>query len=154
MDLQATGISILALPASDLYMMARQDTHNVRRGVAPIDQLATWGVNVGLATNNVQNLFTPFGDGDILKICTLLAQVLHMGTDASHQLCLQMATTHAAKAMGFTNHRIAVGSPADLVILGATTVTEAIAAAPLDRTVIKRGQVVAQSRVERQLMKR
>lgn len=151
-DLQAAGISILALPASDLYMMARQDTHNVRRGVAPIDQLAAWGVNVGLATNNVQNLFTPFGDGDVLKICTLLAQVLHMGTETSHQLCLNLATTNAAQAIGLANHRIAVGSPADLVILGATTVTEAIAAAPIDRTVIKRGQIVAQTRVERQLI--
>jgi cytosine deaminase len=43
------------------------------------------GVNVGLAVNNVQNLFTPFGDGDVLKMCTLLAQVLQLGTTASHE---------------------------------------------------------------------
>lgn len=86
-EIRDAGISILALPASDLYMMSRKDTHNVRRGVAPVHQLAQMGVNVGLAVNNVQNLFTPFGDGDVLKICTLLAQVLHMGTVASHELC-------------------------------------------------------------------
>jgi cytosine deaminase len=62
------GISILALPASDLYMMARKDTHNVRRGVAPVHNLLQLGINGGPATNNVQNLFTPFGDGDVLKI--------------------------------------------------------------------------------------
>lgn len=152
-DLQSAKISILALPASDLYMMARQDTHNVRRGVAPIHLLAEWGVNVGVATNNVQNLFTPFGDGDILKICTLLAQVLQMGTEASHQLCLEMATSKAAQAIGITNYGVAVGKQADLVILDAASVSEAIAAAPMGRTVIKGGQIVAQNRVERKLWK-
>ncbi|HEY9642357.1 MAG TPA: amidohydrolase family protein [Coleofasciculaceae cyanobacterium] len=148
-QIQAAGISILALPASDLYIMSRKDTHNVRRGVAPIQRLSELGVNVGLATNNVQNLFTPFGDGDVLKICTLLAQVLQLGTIASHQLCLEMATTQAAQAIGIHNYGVAVGKVADLVILDAVSVSEAIGSAPVGRTVIKRGQVVAASRLER-----
>jgi cytosine deaminase len=148
-QIQAAGISILALPASDLYIMSRKDTHNVRRGVAPIQRLAEFDVNVGLATNNVQNLFTPFGDGDVLKICTLLAQVLQLGTIASHRLCLEMATTQAARAIGIDNYGIAAGKVADLVILDARSVSEAIGSAPVGRTVIKQGQVVASSRLER-----
>jgi len=144
-DTAAAGISILALPATDLYMMGRHDTHNVRRGVAPAHLLTALGVNTGLATNNVQNLFTPFGDGDLLKMCTLLAQVLHLNTAASHELCLAMATTHAAQAIGLSNHSLAPGNAADLVILNATSVTEAIGAAPTQRTVIKKGRIVAQS---------
>jgi cytosine deaminase len=151
-SIRAAGISILALPASDLYMMSRKDSHNVRRGVAPVQTLLDLGINSGLATNNVQNLFTPFGDGDVLKICTLLAQVLHLGTVASHECCLEMATTQAAKAMGFHSYGIAPGNIADLVILNATSVTEAIGAAPSDRTVIKAGRVVAQSQLQQQLI--
>jgi cytosine/creatinine deaminase len=147
------GISILALPASDLYMMARQDTHNVRRGVAPVHTLANMGVNTGIAVNNVQNLFTPFGDGDVLKIATLLAQVLQMGTTDSHQLCMKMATARAAEAIGIRNYGIKVGNAADLVILKAESVTEAIATAPVGRTVIKNGRVVAKSWVERSVFK-
>lgn len=146
----SAGIALLALPASDLYMMARKDTHNVRRGVAPIHALAKSGVTVGVATNNVQNLFTPFGDGDMLKVCTLLAQVLHLGTARQHEQCLTMATTQAASAIGLSNYGIAPGCIADLVILNAHSVTEAIAAAPIERTVIKRGRVVAQRRCEQQ----
>ncbi|XGV96482.1 MAG: amidohydrolase family protein [Leptolyngbya sp. BL-A-14] len=145
------GISILALPATDLYMMARRDTHNRRRGVAPVHTLSTYGVNAGVATNNVQNLFTPFGDGDLLKLCTLLAQVLHLNTSVSHAQCLAMATTHAAQAIGLSNHTLAPGSVADLVILQAQSVTEAIGAAPNDRTVIKNGRIVAQSRLQKTL---
>ncbi|NJM87660.1 MAG: amidohydrolase family protein [Hydrococcus sp. RU_2_2] len=145
-SLQEAGIAILALPATDLYMMARQDTHNVRRGVAPIHRLAESGIKVGLATNNIKNLFTPFGDGDVLKICTLLAQVLQLGTHKHHQLCLEMVTTRAAKAIGINDYGIDVGKIADLVLLEANSISDAIGTAPLNRTTIKRGQVVAQNR--------
>jgi cytosine/creatinine deaminase len=145
--IREAGVSILALPASDLYMMARKDTHNIRRGVAPIHQLIDRGVVAGVAVNNIQNLFTPFGDGDVLKICTLLAQVLHLGTTRQHEQCLSMATTLAAQAIGVPNHQIAIGNPADLVILNAQSATEAIAAAPGARSVIKKGALVAQSRL-------
>ncbi len=143
--LKKAGIAILALPATDLYMMARQDNYNVRRGVAPIHRLAESGVKVGLATNNVQNLFTPFGDGDLLKICTLLAQVLQLGTIASHQLCLEMATSRAAQAIGINDYGIEVGKVADLVLLEAHSLSTAIGTAPLNRITIKRGEIVSQS---------
>jgi cytosine/creatinine deaminase len=146
-QIRDAGISVLALPASDLYMMGRKDSHNVRRGVAPVHQLAEFGVTVGLATNNVQNLFTPFGDGDVLKLCTLLAQVLQLGTIAQHQRCLDMATTLAAKAIGIENHSIAVGNPADLVILEAKSVSQAIGTAPVGRTVIKQGKAIVQTQI-------
>ena len=147
-SLKEAGIAILALPATDLYMMARQDTHNVRRGAAPIDRLAESGIKVGIATNNVQNLFTPFGDGDMLKICTLLAQVLQLGTTASHQLCLEMATSRAAQAIGIQDYGIEVGKIADLVLLEANSVSAAIGTAPLNRITIKGGHIVAQSHCE------
>lgn len=147
------GISVLALPTTDLYMMARQDTHNVRRGIAPVHRLAELGVTVGLATNNVLNLFTPFGDGDVLKLCTLLAQVLHLGTVSSQRLCLELATSRAAAAIALPHHGIEVGSIADLVLLNVRSVSEAIGSAPTGRTVIKNGTVVVQSKVEQQWFK-
>ncbi|MGB3200868.1 MAG: amidohydrolase family protein [Nodosilinea sp.] len=148
--LRDSQISILALPASDLYMMARQDTHNQRRGVAPIHRLAEQGVTVGVATNNILNLFTPFGDGDVLKICTLVAQVLQLGTTDAHRLCLAMATTQAAQAIGITDYGLRVGNRADLVLLKASSVSATVGAAPVQRTVIKAGQVVAQTRLDQQ----
>ncbi|MEL6263925.1 MAG: hypothetical protein AAFR12_23020 [Cyanobacteria bacterium J06626_6] len=55
-----------------------------------------------------------------------------------------MATTQAAKAIGLHNHRIAVGCNADLVILDAASVSQAIGAAPVSRTTIKAGTVVSE----------
>jgi cytosine/creatinine deaminase len=143
--LKEANISILALPATDLYMMAKKDAYHKRRGVAPIDRLAELGVQVGVATNNIQNLFTPFGDGDVLKMCTLLAQVLQLGTTASHQLCLEMATSRAASAIGIDNYGVEVGKMADLVLLETSSISAAIGSPPFCRTTLKRGKVIARS---------
>lgn len=151
-EIEETGIAILALPASDLYMMARKDTHNQRRGVAPIHQLAEWGVTVGVATNNILNLFTPFGDGDVLKIGTLLAQVLQMGTTQAQTHCLDMVSVGAARAIGIRDYGLEPGKTADLVLLEARSVAEAVGAAPVGRTVIKQGRIVARTNVDRQLI--
>ncbi|MEL6401795.1 MAG: amidohydrolase family protein [Cyanobacteria bacterium J06607_6] len=150
-DLAAAGIAVLALPASDLYMMARRDTHNVRRGVAPLHQLHQWGVTVGTATNNIQNLFTPFGDGDMLKMGTLLAQVLQLGTGAQQEFCLNVTTQYAAQAIGIHDYGIAPGRVADFVLLAAGSAAEAIATAPPGRTVFKGGKIVAQTHLQQTL---
>ena len=149
--LRKANISVLALPASDLYMMAREDTHNVRRGIAPVDRLIEMGVNCAIATNNIQNLFTPVGDGDPLKICTLIAQTLQMGTVASHQQCLEMATTRAAKTIGLDGTGIAAGKAADLVVLAVHSVSAAIGAAPVERIAIKNGRVSSQTQLQQTL---
>jgi cytosine deaminase len=149
-DLQDAGIAVLALPASDLYMMSRQDTHNVRRGVAPLHRLADWGVTVGTATNNIQNLFTPFGDGDVLKIATLLANVLQLGTSAQHEFCLDLVTRQGAKAIGIDNYGVKPRCVADLVLLGAHSASEAIATATPQRTVFKAGKLVAKTQLQSQ----
>jgi len=149
-DLKAAGISVLALPASDLYMMSRRDTHNVRRGVAPLHQLYDWGVTVGTATNNIQNLFTPFGDGDVRKIATLLANVLQLGTLDRHEFCLDVVTRQGARAIGIDNYGVEPGCVADLVLLDATSASAAIATATPSRTVFKAGKIVAQTQLQSQ----
>lgn len=150
--LREAGISVLALPATDLYTMARKDTHNVRRGVAPVHTLLDLGVNSAIATNNIQNHFTPFGDGDPLKLCTLLAQVLQLGTPKRHIECIDMATTRAAKAIGIHNHTIEPGNPADFVIINAHSASGAISEAPVGRVTIKNGNIVSQTDIQRNLI--
>ena len=52
------------------------------------------------------------------------------------------------KAIGLSKHGLTPGNSADLVLLNAISVTEAIGAAPTDRTVIKNGRIVAQSQLQ------
>ncbi len=142
------GISILVLPATDLYLMGRQDDRNVRRGLAPARRLHEAGVNVAVATNNVQNPFTPFGDADLLRIANLLANAAHFGTAEDLLLVLDMATTHGARALRRADFGLVEGARADLVLLDCTEPAAAVAALPERLLVMKDGAVAVTNRVE------
>lgn len=98
-------------------MMGREDNGNKRRGVCPVDKLHEQGVTAAFASNNIQNLFTFTGDGDILKIGTLLCQILQLTSENGANKCIEMATEIAAKALN-VKHFLGENQSADLVILG------------------------------------
>ena len=54
-----TGIAVTVLPLTDLFVMGRDQDHDVRRGVADANFLVEHGVNCSLSTNNVLNPVTP-----------------------------------------------------------------------------------------------
>ena len=147
------GISILVLPATDLYLMGRSDVRNVRRGLAPARRLHEAGVNVAVATNNVQNPFTPFGDCDLLRVANLLATAGHFGTVEDLVLVLRMATDHGARALRLRDHGIREGARADLVLLDCAEPAEAVGAIPERLMVIKNGAVVVTNHVETTFMR-
>lgn len=135
------GISLLVLPATDLYLMGRRDERNVRRGLAPVRRLVEAGVNVAVSTNNVQNPFTPFGDADLLRAANLLAIAGHLGTVDDLGLVLRMATEHGARALRRADYGLQPGARADLVLLDCTEPAAAVAAVPERLVVIKDGVV-------------
>jgi hypothetical protein len=78
----------------------------------------------------------------------------HGRVAASH--CGAMARyndVYAAKAARVEDYGIAEGSRADLVVVGAPSVHEAIRLQPLRRHVIKEGREVARSTVSHELLK-
>jgi cytosine/creatinine deaminase len=58
-SLADSGIAVTVLPATDLFLMGRDQDHAVRRGVADANFLAAHGVQCSLSTNNVLNPATP-----------------------------------------------------------------------------------------------
>jgi cytosine deaminase len=144
----AAGISVLVLPATDLYLMGRRDVKNVRRGVAPLRPLLAAGVNVAVSTNNVQNPFTPFGDADLLRMANLLANACHLGTVEDLCLALRLATEGGARALRLPDFGLVEGARADLVLLDCHEPAAAVAAIPERLVVVKNGAVSVTNRVE------
>jgi cytosine deaminase len=147
-QIRDAGISILTLPATDLYLMGRSDERNVRRGLAPARRLLDAGVNVAVSTNNVQNPFTPFGDADLLRVANILATAGHFGTADDLVLVLRMATERGARALRLGEHGVREGARADLVVLDCTEPAEAVGAIPERLMVMKGGRIVATTRTE------
>ncbi len=127
------GVAVTVLPATDLFLMGRGHDHNVPRGVTPAHRLAGQGVTCSLASNNVLNPFTPFGDCSLIRMANLYANVAQIGRPAEIAACLDLVTSAPARLMNLTDYGIAVGHPADLVVLDCTTALAAVAelASPL-----------------------
>jgi cytosine deaminase len=147
--LRAAAVTIVSLPATDLYLGGRGDECSPRRGLAPVRLLRDAGVNVTYSSNNVRNAFTPFGKADMLQIGNLLAHAAQLGTPEQQDEVLRMATYDAARALGLGDaYGLRVGCPADLAILDCTAVADVLSEIPPPRWVLKRGVVVAETRVE------
>jgi len=143
------GVAVTSLPATDLFMQGRDQTDNVRRGVVDVNVLVEHGVNCSISTNNILNPFTPLGDCSLIRMANLQANVCQISHPHRLRECFAMLTERSARLMNLKDYGIAVGNPADIVVIDALTPEQAVAenAAPL--VVFKRGvRTVTRARAE------
>jgi cytosine deaminase len=143
------GVAVTSLPATDLFMQGRDQTDNVRRGVVDVNVLVEHGVNCSISSNNILNPFTPLGDGSLIRMANLQANVCQIGHAHRLRELFAMCTERSARLMNLGDYGIAVGNPADIVVIDAATPEQAVAenAAPL--VVFKHGvRTVTRPRAE------
>jgi cytosine deaminase len=128
-QLAKAGVAVTVLPATDLYLMGRDATHNAPRGLTLAHKLAGDGIVCSVATNNVLNPFTPFGDASLLRMANFYANVAHAAV-GDFDTCLDLVTELPARLMNLGDYGIAVGKPADLVVLDTQDSRFAIAELP------------------------
>jgi cytosine deaminase len=146
--LRDADVSIVTLPATDLYLGGRGDERNQRRGLTPVHRLRDAGVNVTFSSNNVRNAFTPFGKADMLQIGNLLAHAAQFGTPQSQAEVLRMATYDAARSIGLPDYGLAEGRRADLVVCDSEVVGDVLADIPPRLWVVRGGRVTVETRHE------
>ena len=126
-SLAGSGVAVTVLPATDLFLMGRDQEHSVRRGVADANVLCGHGVRCSLSTNNVLNPATPYGDCSLIRIANLYANVLQVDRPAHLRECFEMLTDRSAQLLNYKDYGFAVGNPADVVIFNAETPEQAVA---------------------------
>src|SRR3954471_7991824 len=127
--LARAGVAVTVLPATDLYLMGRDATHNSPRGLTAAHKLVEKGVLCSVATNNVLNPFTPFGDASLLRMANFYANVAHAAV-SEFDACLDLVTQLPARLMNLRDYGIAPGNPADIIVLDTTSGKNAIAELP------------------------
>lgn len=144
--IKEAGINIVVLPFTDMHLNARNDDHNVRRGVAPVKLMWDVEVSVGLSSNNVRNAFTPFGNADLMDVALFMAQVGHMGSPDDFRRLVHTITYDNARIIGIDQgYGVKVGDRADLVVLDGTDPATALLDRAVRTAVIKGGRVVART---------
>jgi len=138
-QLADAGVAVTVLPSTDLHLMGRRHDYAVPRGVVPVETLREAGVTCSISTNNVLNPFTPYGDGSLVRMANLYANVCHVSRPVDLAGCLDMITGAAARLLRLDDYGLKVGGPADLVCLDARSPAEAISTLAQPLWGLKRG---------------
>lgn len=141
-------INVIALPAVNLVLQGHG--HPAARGVAPIRALTEAGVCVAVGSDNVADVFNPFGNYDLLWQCNLALHTARLLSKAERCKATDLITHNPARLMGLTEYGLEVGCKADLVIVDAQTQAQALASLPPRLKVYKAGRLVYREEVSRQ----
>ncbi|PZW51115.1 cytosine deaminase [Humitalea rosea] len=119
------GVALTVLPATDLYLGGRHRDRAVPRSVVDANRLVEAGVTCSLSSNNILNPFTPFGDGQLIRQANLYANIVQRGSDAEMTAVWGMITAGSARLLR-QDYGLAVGAPADLVVVDAPDAVQAL----------------------------
>ncbi|MFJ5922435.1 amidohydrolase [Kitasatospora sp. NPDC092948] len=117
-------------------------TNGPAQSMPPVKRLHERGVLVFAGSDNIRDAWWPYGTGDMLERTTVIGLQGDLMTDQDLRLAADLATGHAARALGLAEYGIAVGGRADLVAVAAHSVPEAVAAHPERLLVLHRGHPV------------
>src|SRR3982074_3326402 len=146
--LREAGVNMIANPATNLMLQGRLDDYPKRRGVTQVKELLAAGVKLASGQDCVHDTFYPFGQNDPLEIAFLLCHASQMSQPAEILAVMDMVTVNGAKALRIPDFRVAPGAVADLVVLDARNVREAIATRSPRRWVIRKGKLIAETRLQ------
>ena len=112
---------------------------------ARVRELLAAGVVVCLGQDDVSDAYYPFGRNNMLEVAFLASHLLWMTTEDDMERLYDMITVDAARAMGLDDLRLEVGAPADMVVLEAPSVLEALREHRAPVHVIRSGRVLETS---------
>lgn len=125
--LAQAGVSVTALPSTDLFLGARDRFNDKPRGVAPLAHLHRCGVTCSLSTNNIGNPFTPYGDASLVRQANLLANVTQLSTERELLDCLGWVSSESARLLRLPDYGLQPGCRADFVVFDAPSPAAVIA---------------------------
>jgi cytosine/creatinine deaminase len=114
---------------------------------ARVRELLEEGVLVCLGQDDISDAYYPYGRNNMLEVAFLASHLLWMTTSAEMDILYDMITVRAAQALGLKNLAMRVGAPANLVVLNAPSVLEALRHHAAPAFVISHGKLVDQGKI-------
>ena len=112
--------------------------------VPPVKALRARGVTVFAGSDNIRDCWSPYGNGDMLDRVAIIAQRHEMYTNRELDEAFALATSEADKALGDPRRALHAGSAADLVMVDAASVSDAVADRPPRLLVLRAGRIAAE----------
>lgn len=138
-------IQVVANPLINITLQGRHDAYPKRRGMTRVKELMAAGINVAFGHDALMDPWYSFGSHDMLEVAHMGLHVAQMtGVDQMRQI-FAAVTTNGAKILGLEGYGLEPGCHADIVILQAGNLQEALRLKPARLFVIRRGTVIART---------
>ena len=138
-------INVIPNPLINIMLQGRHDTYPKRRGMTRVRELMAAGLNVSFGHDCVMDPWYSMGSGDMLEVGHMAIHVAQMAGIDDKRKIFDALTVNSAKTMGLEGYGLETGCNADLVVLQAADVTEALRLKPNRLFVIKAGKVIAKT---------
>jgi cytosine/creatinine deaminase len=138
-------VHVVANPLINITLQGRHDTYPRRRGMTRVPELMAAGLNVAFGHDCVMDPWYPLGSADMLEVAQMGLHVAQMTSPAQIAACFDAVTVNAAKVLGIEQHGLEIGGDANLVLLQAHSIVEAVRLRANRLVVWRRGKRVAGS---------
>lgn len=138
-------INVIPNPLINIMLQGRHDAYPKRRGLTRVRELMDAGLNVSFGQDCTMDPWYSMGSADMLEVAHMGIHVAQMGGIEDKKNIFDAITLNSARTMGLENYGLEVGCNADLVILQANDVIEALRLKPTRLFVIKGGNVISQA---------
>jgi len=109
---------------------------------AKVRDLYDEGIGVALGQDDIADAYYPYGRNNMLEVAFLASHLMWMTTFEEMEILYDLITTRAAQAMAVPGFEMKEGNQANLVVLNAESVWEALTDHEAPRHVIKDGKEV------------
>jgi len=141
--MQEADIQVVANPLINITLQGRHDSYPKRRGMTRVKELLQAGINVAFGHDCVMDPWYSLGSHDMLEVAHMGLHVGQMTGTAEMAAMFDAVTVNGARVLGLQEYGLVAGNPADLVILQARTIQDALRLRPVRLFVIRRGQVIS-----------
>lgn len=130
------GVALTVMPTTNQWLQDNQPGRTPRlRGLAPLHELNAAGVRVLLGADNVADAFYPYGSYDALETLRLATLCGHLAPSE----WIGAITRDPARVIGFDLPEIAVGAPANFVLIDGQNWDDALRTARARRRIVRHG---------------
>jgi cytosine deaminase len=142
---RAAEIDICVCPMGNMVLVDGGNPSFGRGGAARLRSLLAHQIAVCAGSDNMNDMWFPFGRLDPAEVAMMTAVAGRMWSDEEIRQAFAMVTVNAAHYVGAPADGVQVGAAADLVIFSAGQLADILRNAPGRRSTIKRGRVVGGS---------
>ncbi|MGV1800757.1 amidohydrolase family protein [Agrobacterium vitis] len=138
-------INVIPNPLINIMLQGRHDTYPKRRGMTRVRELMAAGLNVSFGQDCTMDPWYSMGSADMLEVGHMAIHVAQMGGLDDKRQIFDALTVNSAKTMGLDGYGLEIGCKADLVVLQAADVFEALRLKPSRLFVVKGGKVISRT---------